>query len=430
MKTFKVVFSFMLAVVLYSNSFSTPNDNPPELSSNGFNDFGVTGSYIKLGIDSLGFIADYDLGYGLQYPIGTEHLAIGWWGDGYGVGYDSSHWYFASASYSNNGFNFISETDLSTTDDYIVEDVSQTNDGKIQVTHKYIFPKDKKFIILTVKIKNISNSVLNNIRYKKITDWDMDGTYHYDYYDYLMNSDGLPIMMAWETHYAGLALAPGTTATYIDGDWDSYWEYGVYISNSDPEGANIDGAAVFIFDIPSLNPNEEKTYTMFYLLGDSKDEIIQNYHEASSYLTSGSSIQNGKMYGNFTIGSWPNSAVVNSQIPCSSYPGVNPIFTMNWVQNYRYNYIVAYTLNSVTCYDDPAFDPMKPNVDFDTTIATLRGMMNYSTPVIIEIEESDGGEPGRNRDYVHITVKDMSNTVIFETDGMVTSGSVYAMPLH
>ena len=141
-------------------------------------------------------------------------------------------------------------------------------------------------------------------------------------------------------------------------------------------------------------------------------------------------IENGKMYGNFTIGNWPNSAVVNSQIPCSSYPGVNPIFTMNWVQNYRYNYIVAYNLDSVVCYDDPAFDPIKPNVDFDTTIATLRGMMNYSTPVIIEIEESDGGEPGRNRDYVHITVKDMSNTVIFETDGMVTSGSVYAMPLH
>ena len=139
---------------------------------------------------------------------------------------------------------------------------------------------------------------------------------------------------------------------------------------------------------------------------------------------------NGKVYGNFTIGNWPNSVIVKSQIPCSNYPGVNPIFIMNWVENYKYNYVVAYNLNNVLCYDDPAFDPMKPNVDFDTARITLTGMMNYSTPVVIEIEESDGGEPGLNRDYVHITVKNMADVIIFETNGMVKSGSVYAMPLY
>ncbi len=142
------------------------------------------------------------------------------------------------------------------------------------------------------------------------------------------------------------------------------------------------------------------------------------------------SVQNGKMYGNFSVGNWPNTATVNSQIPCSDVGGAYTMFTMNWIQNGRYNYVTAYNKDSVVCYDDPSFDPMKPNVDFDTTIATLTGMMNYSTPVTIEVEMSDGGEPGLNKDYVHITVKDMSNTTIFEIDGMVTSGSVYATPLY
>jgi len=142
-------------------------------------------------------------------------------------------------------------------------------------------------------------------------------------------------------------------------------------------------------------------------------------------------VANGKMYGNYTIGSWPNVAYVNSQIPCSDVGGAYTIFSMNFMSNYRYNFVVAYNKDSVTCYDDPSVDPMKPNVDFDTTIATLEGTMNYYTPVIIEIEESDGGEPGAGRDYVHITVIDKNtNNVIYEIDGMVSSGSVYATPLY
>jgi len=141
-------------------------------------------------------------------------------------------------------------------------------------------------------------------------------------------------------------------------------------------------------------------------------------------------VENGRMYGNYTIGTYPNIAYVNSQIPCSDGSGAYTMFSMNFMSDYRYNFIVAYNLNSVTCYDDPSFDPMKP-VDFDTTVATLEGTMNYSTPVIVEIEESDGGEPGTGRDYVHITVIDqITYTVIYEIDGMINGGSVYAALLY
>jgi len=141
-------------------------------------------------------------------------------------------------------------------------------------------------------------------------------------------------------------------------------------------------------------------------------------------------VDNGKMYGNYTIGSWPNVAYINSQIPCSDVGGAYTMFSMNFMKNFRYNTVIAYNKNSVICYNDPSVDPMKP-VDFDTTIATLEGTMNYYTPVIVEIEESDGGEPGAGKDYVHITVIDKNtNNVIYEIDGMVTSGSVYATPLY
>ncbi|MDF2954824.1 MAG: hypothetical protein OD815_000440 [Candidatus Alkanophagales archaeon MCA70_species_2] len=55
-----------------------------------------------MGVDSHGYLADYSLGYGPQYPVGIEHehLAVGWWGEGYFVGYYDSGEFFMSATHT------------------------------------------------------------------------------------------------------------------------------------------------------------------------------------------------------------------------------------------------------------------------------------------------------------------------------------------
>jgi len=87
-------------------------------------------------------------------------------------------------------------------------------------------------------------------------------------------------------------------------------------------------------------------------------------------------------------------------------------------------------ITSILCYDDPAFTPVLPSVLFDATEAQLSGTMDGYIPVKVEIILKDGGEPGYGRDYAEIKIKDMSDTVIYQISGFITSGSIYAMPLY
>ena len=137
--------------------------------------------------------------------------------------------------------------------------------------------------------------------------------------------------------------------------------------------------------------------------------------------------ENGKMYGQFILGNWPDFVNVSSQVSCTS--GVYSMFQMTWFDG-TYNSVTAYSLTSSICYDDPNFDSGKPNVEYDSVVAVFTGVMNYSTPVTVEVKMNDNGEPGMNKDYAEITVKDMADNVLFTTSGLLRSGSVYPTPLY
>ena len=138
--------------------------------------------------------------------------------------------------------------------------------------------------------------------------------------------------------------------------------------------------------------------------------------------------QNGRMFGNFTIGNWPNFAAVDTNITCNG--SITPWFSLDYFDGSVYHVVVAYSPVSVICYDDPAFTPVYPSVLFDSTNARLTGMMDGYIPVKVEVILKDGGEPGYGRDYAEITIKNMSDTIVYQTEGYITSGSIYAMPLY
>ncbi|HEC56788.1 MAG TPA: hypothetical protein ENI32_02730 [Candidatus Syntrophoarchaeum butanivorans] len=252
-------------------------------------DFGVTGTYIKMGVGSYGYLADYSLGYGLQYPVGSEHehLAIGWWGEGYFVGYYDSgsnlHECYAYASNGIKNLNFVSETDLSTADEYKVRDVTTTSDGRIRLTHEFTLPKDKKFVILEVTLENIGSDTVTGLKYKRIVDWDLDRTPFPDCWDYLGDSDGKPIMLVRDGDgypYAAVATSSSTPADLHDADaWGDYLGYNTYIDDPDPDGTYMDGNALFEWNDITLNPGDSVSFKIYYIFGDSKDEVLSGYDE-------------------------------------------------------------------------------------------------------------------------------------------------------
>ncbi len=142
-----------------------------------------------------------------------------------------------------------------------------------------------------------------------------------------------------------------------------------------------------------------------------------------------SHVDNGRMFGNFTIGNWPNFATVDTNITCNG--SITPWFSMSYFDGTAYHSVVAYSSVNVLCYDDPGFTPANPTVLFDSTEAQLTGMMDGYISVRVEIVLKDDGEPGYGRDYVHVKIIDRNtNSVLYETFGTITSGSIYAMPLY
>ena len=138
--------------------------------------------------------------------------------------------------------------------------------------------------------------------------------------------------------------------------------------------------------------------------------------------------QNGRIFGNFTLGIWPNFVAVDTNITCNG--SITPWLSLDYFDGTTYHVVVAYTPVSVLCYDDPAFIPAHSTVLFDSTNAQLNGMMDGYIPIKVEVVLKDGGEPGYGRDYAEIIIKNMSDITIYEIRGYITSGSIYAMPLY
>ncbi|MDF2954823.1 MAG: hypothetical protein OD815_000439 [Candidatus Alkanophagales archaeon MCA70_species_2] len=178
--------------------------------------------------------------------------------------------------------NFVSETNLSTADEFKVRDVVETADGRIRLTHEFTLPKDKKFVILEVTLENTGSDTVTGLKYKRIVDWDLDRTFS-DYWDYLEDSDGKPIMLVRDGDsypYAAVATSLSTPADAHDANaWDDRYAYNTDVDEPDPNGRYFDGNALFEWDDITLNPGDSVSFRIYYIFGDSKDEVLSGYNE-------------------------------------------------------------------------------------------------------------------------------------------------------
>ena len=261
--------------------------SPPGTAAPGTAGFGTTGTYIKLGIDSFAHICDYDLYYGLQYPIGNEHLAVGWWGEGFYFGYFVGGTLHDGYSYEDSGvegLEFVSEekTEAESEGEYVV--VLRDTGGNLELTHDFLLPKSEKYVVLKVSLKNVGSERISGLKYRRVCDWDVDRSPENDFWDYLEETDGKPIMLAWDEHYAALAQSSSTPADRWDADaWGGdFYSYDTFIDDADPNGWAFDGCVFFEWEETDLDPGESTTVILYYLLGDSKEEILSLYDAAEA----------------------------------------------------------------------------------------------------------------------------------------------------
>jgi len=252
------------------------------------NTLNTYGDYLRIGIDSYGHLGDYSNYWGFGYDrsgSGTgfyETVAKGWWGDGYVVGYNSSRAY----SYESNphyNMSQLSEIITENADMAQVEDITQS--GNLNINQTFTLDKRDKYLQLDVVLTNTGTTTLTNVSYVRVTDWDIiTGS---DGYDYLMDSDNLPIVMAWQNPggspmYCGLAAGSNTPNTSFDCDsWGDYTS-AYALDNYDSNGRNFDGCAGLGWDIGDLAPGASYNLTIYYIAAESKEELIETYNRADT----------------------------------------------------------------------------------------------------------------------------------------------------
>ena len=260
---------------------SGPGMPPPSTAAGALS--GVyTGSYLAFGISDWGEVMPF------QYPVGNEHLAIGTHASGYTVAYraagaDQVCW---AAYDSRSCIAAVSYREvLNTPERVVVEVVTRTSDGVLQITRRFTFLPNDKFVAIKTTLANLSGGNLTDVVFKAYADWDVDGDYDDDSWDY---DRGRNMVVAWDTSYVGIASAERPASMDIYG-WNDYQVRETIVDVPSGPVSNFDGFALVHFDLGSLAPSGSGSVTTAYGAGsdlaDLGHTIDRGMAAAAGWLT-------------------------------------------------------------------------------------------------------------------------------------------------
>jgi hypothetical protein len=224
-----------------------------------------TGDYLQFNISDYGEVIPF------QYPIGTEHLKIGSYLSGYTVCYNDGGDKVEWAGYEvRSGIETVFYNEIvNDVDSAVIDVVTQTSDGKLTITQQFKFDKHDQFVRTEINIENTSAAVLDNVVFKKWTDWDMDGDYSDDSWNYDVTHN---MIYAWDQHYGTVAGKVPPDYRDIDG-WD---DYNRRITDEDYINGpltDFDGLEILHYELGSLSVGEGKVLTFVYGAGDNLIEL-------------------------------------------------------------------------------------------------------------------------------------------------------------
>ncbi|GEM_PF-7022640 len=220
-----------------------------------------TGTQMQMGISDFGEIMPF------QSPLGAEHLQVGSYVSGYTMAYFDGgldHVHYAVFANNSNTLTAVSYQEIeNTASRTIVEVVLRTTDNKIELRRKFYFDKSGQAVAVSAKVKNISGATLTNVVLKEDADWDVDG----DYLDDNWNYDSTHNMIyADDSNYVSIAgeFAPDFATSH---GWGQYSQR-LTTDNRSP-ATLFDGFEILHYELGSLGDGEEKELQVVYAAGNS-----------------------------------------------------------------------------------------------------------------------------------------------------------------
>jgi len=264
-----------------------------------------SGKYIKVGLNDYGVLGvndEVEGDVGFQYPIGEEFesLAAGWWVDGWSIFYGENGAGFSPFDGPWGTIEGISPTVKvdALRDGYIKTCILTTSDEQLQLTFKFRFINNKKYLILVMFIKNIGSTTIQDLEVKKIVDWDVWQPYLGNYRNFWgmdnIRRPNMNLAVAFLNSSAStyilkpvyMGFASREKPTDYDLNWDRYKSRGIYgpykvsISYKGTTSAYKDYCLVYQWLLGTLKPGETKVLHFVYAAGDSLDELEKNVAQA------------------------------------------------------------------------------------------------------------------------------------------------------
>ena len=235
-----------------------------------------TGSQMMIGISDSAEIMP------LQSPLGVEHLEVGGLFSGYTCAYfdgftDRVHWsIYSERSGTLSGVSYTEIEDSPTRT--VVEAVLRTSDNKMEIRRRFSFVKSSRAVALRVFVRNISSSALTNVVFKEDADWDVDGDYEDDSWNYDSTRN---MIYASDVQYA--AIAGKSQPDFATRDGWYYRTSRTTVDNRTP-ATQFDGFEILHYELGDLAPGEESTLDFVYAVGTSLADLQQSVDNGFAQL--------------------------------------------------------------------------------------------------------------------------------------------------
>ena len=144
----------------------------------------------------------------------------------------------------------------------------ESSDRVIRVVRTFDFDKSSKHVNITTLIKNISGTSVADVVFKSWSDWDVDGYFGSNTFDY---DETYHLGYAYQTHYCGIAGSREPDLRDLNG-WDDYHRR---LTDEDYRDGPVmmDGLEVLHFKLGDLADAAFEQVETTYVSGDSLEEL-------------------------------------------------------------------------------------------------------------------------------------------------------------
>ncbi len=196
---------------------------------------------------------------GVRYtPTGNEATAHGCLCEGWGVGIATAGGAAVASGYDGNGFSNLT-VDSFVSDATTATSVTSLTSGELQVTHDFALSAESDNLYrVTVSIANTSGAMIEDLRYTRVMDWDVEPTTFSEYSTIAGTAAATAVLYANDDGFESANPFASRTPIVAGAEGD--------FVDSGPR----DHGALFDFSFGSLGVDEVFTFDIFY--GGAKTE--------------------------------------------------------------------------------------------------------------------------------------------------------------